>query len=195
MAEVAPSLRDAVAPLPADMVAAMTGRSWRPGCPVGPAQLRLVRVDYWGFDNAAHRGELVVHADVAEAMVHIFATLYRARFPIRRMVPVEAYGADDNASMADDNTSAFNCRRVQGTTTWSRHAYGKAIDINPVENPYLRGGAVLPPAGAAYLDRRVPRSGLVVDGDVVTRAFAAEGFRWGGRFEPSPDYQHFDVAP
>jgi hypothetical protein len=184
-----------VEPLPADVVAVITGRSWRPGCPVGLAQLRLVRVDYWGFDNTVHRGELVVHADVADPMVRIFATLYRARFPIRRMVLVDAYGADDNASMADDNTSAFNCRRVQGTTTWSRHAYGKAIDINPVENPYLRGGEVLPPAGAAYLDRWVPRTGMILDGDAVTRTFAAEGFRWGGRFRPSPDYQHFDVAP
>jgi len=180
-----------IARLSAGRVAGMTGVSWRPGCPVPPAELRLVTVTYWGFDGAPHRGELVVHEDLAGAFVRVFERLYRARFPIRAMVPVEAYHGSDDASMAADNTSAFNCRYVAGTRTWSAHAYGRAVDVNPVENPYLVGGRVLPPAGRAYLDRRDARPGMVLPGDAVTRAFAAEGFRWGATFG-EPDYQHFD---
>ena len=185
--------RGTVEPLPAAVVREMTGVSWRPGCPVPLSRLRLVRVDHWGFDGAVHTGELVVHADLAAAIVRVFGQLYRARFPIRRMVRVDAYRGSDHASMADDNTSMFNCRLAEGSTSWSRHAYGKAIDINPLENPYVRGAVVLPPAGGAYLDRRDVRPGMVIDGDVVTRAFTAEGFGWGGRFRSLRDYQHFEV--
>ena len=126
--------------------------SWRAGCPVAPAQLRRVRLTYWGFDGQAHSGSLVVHADVAQEIVKVFRRLYDARFPIRRMRPVDAYGADDHRSMAADNTSAFNCRVVAGHATWSAHAYGRAIDVNPVENPYLSGEPRAAPVGP-----RLPR--------------------------------------
>jgi D-alanyl-D-alanine carboxypeptidase len=177
------------------MAAEMTGVSWRPGCPVALSDLRLVRLTYWGFDNAPHQGELVAHAQVAPAVVRVFGKLYAARFPIRRMRRVDAYAGNDLDSMADDNTSMFNCRNVYGSTRWSAHAFGRAIDINTVENPYLPGSQVLPPAGAAYLDRRNVRPGMIVSGDVVTQAFAAEGFRWGGDWTPDKDYQHFEVSP
>jgi hypothetical protein len=134
-----------------------------------------------------------VHADLAEAIVRVFDRLYRVRFPIRRMVRVDSYRGSDHASMADDNTSMFNCRFAEGSTSWSRHAYGKAIDINPLENPYVRAGVVLPPSGRAWLDRHNVRPGMVVAGDAVTRAFAAEGFGWGGDFRSLKDYQHFEV--
>jgi hypothetical protein len=171
----------------------MTGVSWRPGCPVPLSALRLVRLSYWGFDNRPHDGELVVHQDAANKIVRIFQKLYAARFPIHKMVRIEAYGGSDDRSMADDNTSMFNCRYAWGTTSWSIHAYGKAIDVNTVENPYLPRGLVLPEAGAAYTDRRTVRPGMIVKGDVVTKAFAAEGFRWGGD-RREKDYQHFDLA-
>jgi D-alanyl-D-alanine carboxypeptidase len=122
--------------------------------------------------------------------------MYEARFPIRRMEPVDKYGGSDDASMAADNTSAFNCRPITGTTDrWSNHSYGRAIDINTIENPYVKGGTVLPPAGAAYLDRGDVRPGMIVAGDVVTTAFAAEGFGWGGDYTSLKDYQHFERAP
>ena len=127
--------------------------SWRAGCPVGPAQLRLLRLSYWGFDGKARVGSLVVRDRVARDVVAVFRRLYAARFPIRRLRKVDAYRGSDDASMAADNTSGFNCRFVSGTRRWSQHAYGEAIDVNPVENPYVQGARVSPPAGARYLDR------------------------------------------
>ena len=169
------------------------GASWHPGCPVAPAQLRRVTVPYWGFDAAAHTGNLVVNVAVAARVGSIFERLYRARFPIRRMRPIAAYGGSDDRSMAADNTSAFNCRYAvaAGPKRWSVHAYGQAIDVNPVENPYLEGGRVHPRAGRAYLDRSRLRRGMAVPGGLLVRAFAAQGWSWGGRWTSAPDYQHF----
>ena len=168
--------------------------SWRAGCPVGPAQLRRVRVLHWGFDGRVRRGSLDVHATVAAGIVRVFRHLYAARFPIRRMRPVDVYGANDDRSMAADNTSAFNCRFVPGTRRWSEHAYGKAIDVNPVENPYVSSAGVQPPAGRAYLNRSRVRPGMAVGGGVLVRAFAAAGWLWGGRWAGTPDYQHFSTT-
>jgi hypothetical protein len=174
----------------------MTGVSWRPGCPVPLSDLRVVDMTFWGFDGHPHRGELVLHVDVAWDVVGVFRTLYDARFPIRRMERVDRYGADDDASMAADNTSAFNCRPVTGSTDrFSIHSYGKAIDINTIENPYVSSDlGVLPPAGAAFTDRTDVRPGMVVAGDVVTRAFARIGFAWGGDWDDPTDYQHFETV-
>jgi len=167
--------------------------SWRPGCPVGPSSLARLTMTYWGFDGRAHTGELVVARRVAHDALVVFARLYAQRFPIRRMVPVDAYRGSDPASMAADNTSAFNCRYAvaAGPKRWSVHAYGEAIDVNPVENPYLEGGAVRPRAGAAYLDRSRVRAGMAAAGGPLVDAFAAIGWQWGGRWTGSPDYQHF----
>ncbi|WBB80233.1 M15 family metallopeptidase [Micromonospora sp. WMMD882] len=171
------------------------GPSWRPGCPVGAERLRLLRLGHWDFDGRAHVGELIVHEQVAAAVTTVFASLYRQRFPIRRMTPVDRYGGDDDISMAADNTSGFNCRRAvtEGPVAWSRHAYGQAVDVNPVENPYLLGGRVLPPAGAAYVDRSAYRPGMAVPDGVLVRAFAEVGWAWGGVWS-DPDYQHFSTG-
>jgi hypothetical protein len=167
--------------------------SYRRGCPVRPSQLRRLTVSYWGFDRRAHSGSIVVRSGEARDILAVFRKLYAARFPIRRLRLVEAYKGSDDASMAADNTSGFNCRVVSGTRRWSQHAYGLAIDINPVENPYVDGTRVRPPAGRAYLDRPRRRPGMVVARDVVVRAFAAIGWSWGGRWSP-PDYQHFSAT-
>ncbi len=166
-------------------------------CPVPLADLRHLVVTHVGFDGRAHRGELVVHADVAADVVEVFAALYAARFPIERMLLVDEYGGDDNASMAANNTSGYNCRRVAGRSTWSNHAYGRAIDINPVQNPYVVGGTVQPPAAAAFMDvdrtaGAAPVPGVIQDGDVVRQAFERIGWDWGGLFS-DPDYQHFSA--
>jgi hypothetical protein len=175
------------------VTAAELGRSWHPGCPVGPSQLRLVRLSYVGFDGAAHTGALVVDAAVVRDVVVVFRTLYAERFPIRRLRPVSAYGGSDDRSMAADNTSAFNCRYAvaPGPKHWSVHAYGEAIDVDPVENPYLVSGRWLPPAGRRYSDRTMVRPGMAVPDGELVRAFAAVGWLWGGRWTGSPDYQHF----
>jgi D-alanyl-D-alanine carboxypeptidase len=170
------------------------GESWHQGCPVGPDQLRQVRLSYWGFDGRVHTGTLVVHRTVAADVVTIFRALYKQRLPIRRITPVKAYGGSDDASMADDNTSGFNCRNAVtgGSAKWSAHAYGKAIDVNPVENPYLLDGDVLPPEGRAYSSRATHRPGMAVPNGVLVKAFAAAGWTWGGRWS-DPDYQHFSA--
>jgi hypothetical protein len=165
--------------------------SYRKGCPVGPAQLRAVRVSYWGLDGQARDGSIVVARRVAPDVVTVFRRLWKARFPIKRLEPVSAFRGSDDASMAADNTSGFNCRFVGGTSRWSMHAYGEAIDVNPVENPYIRGSTVSPPAGRAYLDRRRYRPGMAVANGVLVRAFAAVGWKWGASFG---DYQHFSTT-
>ena len=168
--------------------------SYRGGCPVGPAELRTLRLSYWGFDGRAHVGSLVVNRRVARGVVQVFRRLYAARFPIRRMVPVSAYRGSDDASMAADNTSGFNCRFVSGTNRWSMHAYGLAIDVNPVENPYVSGNRVRPHAGRRYLDRARAGPGIAVAGGVLVEAFARVGWRWGGFWAGTPDYQHFSTT-
>jgi len=184
-----PPFQSAVAPV----TAAELGRSWHPGCPVGPAGLRTLALSYVGFDGRAHSGRLVVASSVTREVTTVFRVLYRARFPIRRMVPIARYGGSDDRSAAADNTSAFNCRRAvaSGPPRWSVHAYGLAIDVNDVENPYIEGRRVIPPAGAAYRDRSRARPGMAVPGGVLVRAFASLGWLWGGRWTGTPDYQHF----
>jgi hypothetical protein len=165
--------------------------SYRAGCPVGPAQLRTVHVSYWDFAGKGQTGAVVVARSEAEAILGVFRTLWAARFPIRRLRPVSEYRGSDDASMAADNTSAFNCRFVGGTTRWSMHAFGEAIDVNPVENPYVRGSTVSPRAGRAFLDRSRYRKGMAVRNGVLVRAFAAAGWKWGASFG---DYQHFSTT-
>ena len=168
--------------------------SYRAGCPVGPAELRTVRLSYWGFDGRARVGSLVVNQRVARDVVMVFRRLYRGRFPIRRMVPVSRYRGSDDASMAADNTSAFNCRFVDGTTRWSEHAYGRAIDVNPIENPYVSGGHTSHRASRAYVERSRRRPGMAYEGGALVRAFDRIGWGWGGRWTSVKDYQHFSAS-
>lgn len=179
-----------------DATAADVPRSWRAGCPVGPDKLAVLRLGYWDFDGRSRTGTLIAHRDVAAKLATVFETLYRERFPIRSLEPVDAYDGSDDASMAADNTSAFNCRRAVagGAPTWSEHAYGRAIDVNPVENPYLFDRRVLPPAGSAYLDRANRRPGMAVPDGILVTAFAAAGWSWGGARRSNPDYQHFSTS-
>ena len=169
--------------------------SWRAGCPVGPESLRRLELSYWGFDDQPHTGALVVHADEAQTLIGVFRRLFERRFPIRRMEPIDVYGGSDDASTAADNTSAFNCRNAvaSGPPTWSAHAFGRAIDVNPVENPYILDGAVLPAGGAPFVDRSNVRPGMAVRGGELVAAFVAAGWSWGGGWA-NPDYQHFSAT-
>jgi hypothetical protein len=152
-------------------------------------------MSYWGFDDRAHTGTMIVNATVTDPVLAVFRQLYDARFPIRRMQPVDAYGGSDPASMAADNTSAFNCRNAvaPGPPHWSAHAYGEAVDVNTVENPYVEGGNVQPAAGSAFVDRANHRPGMAYYGCDLVSAFAAVGWQWGGRWS-APDYQHFSAT-
>jgi hypothetical protein len=159
---------------------------------VGPVELRLLRVDHWGLDGRVHRGELIVHRDHARRILAVMGKLFKARYPIQRLRPVDAYRASDDRSMAANNTSAFNCRPVSGSSRWSEHAFGRAIDVNPLRNPYVTsGGRVSPPAGRPYANRARRAAGMIHGGDTVVRAFAAAGWRWGGDWSGAKDHQHF----
>ena len=165
--------------------------SWRAGCPVGPGDLVAVEFSHWDDDGAVRAGVLVVHRTVARDIAFVVRTMYGTAFPLTSARPVDDFGGDDDRSMAADNSSAFNCRTVAGTTSWSRHAYGTAVDLNPVRNPYVRGDQVEPPAGAAWLDRSDVRPGMLVEGGSVVAAFDAIGWGWGGRWTSAQDHQHF----
>jgi hypothetical protein len=188
---LAPAYEASIHRLPPGIKDLMRGSSWRPGCPVAMHDLRLIRLRYWGFDDGAHRGRLVVHRAWARAVAGAFGAIYDARFPIRRMRLVDRYGAVDMRSMKADNTSGFNCRYRGGVCcVWSQHAYGRAIDINPVENPYIGSWGVSPPSGAPYVDRSPLRRGMIGPHGAVVRAFTEIGWSWGGTWTGSKDYQH-----
>ena len=173
----------------------MDGNSWHEGCPVGLGRLRLLRVSHWDFRGRVQSGRLVVHERYAGGMADVFARLFAKRFPIRRMELIDRYGADDHRSMAHDNTSAFNCRFVNGTNDWSTHAYGKAVDINPRENPYVSGEFVSPPEGRPFADRSDRREGMILGNGPVVGAFERLiGWKWGGRWSGPVDYQHMSAS-
>jgi len=171
-----------------DALAARMRWSWRAGCPVPLARLRHLTLTYHGFDGRAHTGELVVRAGLARDVVHAFHRLWDLGFPIARMQLVDDFRGSDDASMAADNTSAFNCRPVTGGTGWSQHSYGRAVDINPVQNPYVAGRTVAPPAGRRYLDRALQRRGMLTP--AARRAFTDLGWGWGGGWRSLKDYMH-----
>jgi D-alanyl-D-alanine carboxypeptidase len=188
------SFHGAISPLSPELRRTMTGRSWHVGCPVSLNELRLIRATHWGFDGRVHQGRLVVNQDVSSAVVGVLRRLYRDHVAIHRMVLIDNYGASDYRSIEADNTSAFNCRYVDGTTRWSNHAYGKAIDLNPIENPYVgSSGTTSHPASVPYLNRSRARKGMALEGGALVAAFDAAGWGWGGRWSGAKDYQHFSA--
>lgn len=181
--------------LPEDVIDRIQGKSYKENCDVPYSELRYVRVLYWGFDEKAHKGELIVNKAIAEDIVEIFRELYDKQYPIERMVLVDEYEADDNTSMAADNTSCFNYRNVDGTNHLSLHSYGLAIDINPKYNPYVRTidgkKVVTPDNGMEYADRSLDCQYYINTEDACYKAFISRGFTWGGEWVNSKDYQHF----
>lgn len=161
---------------------------------MGPDDLRRVELDYLGFDGRVQRGALVVNRDVVDDVIAIFADLLRQRYPIATMRTVDNYpGAEDELSMRDNNTSAFNCRPLPGSTAWSLHAYGRAVDVNPLINPYIdKAGDLQPATARQYLDRTRDEPGLLRAGSPAVAAFTDRGWRWGGAWSDPIDYQHFE---
>ena len=179
-----------VEPVPADVVARST---WSPECPVPLDQLRYVTVTFWGFDGEHHRGELLVNADAANDLVEVFRAVDAARYPIEEIRVVRADELDLPPTGDGNNTSAFVCRPTRGSTSWSQHAYGLAVDVNPFLNPYVKGDLVLPELASAYTDRSRTDPGVLHDGDAVVGAFAAIGWGWGGHWSSLKDFQHFSA--
>ena len=177
--------------LPPELCQRMVGRSWQddPRCPRFEA-LRLLTLTYWDCAGAVAEGQLVVAEPLADEVLAIFAGLFDIRFSIARMELIDAFGGDDDAAMAANNTSAFNFRNVAGSNVLSNHAFGAAIDINPLFNPMIVDGAFFPPAGVAYADREDARPGMIVRPGPVVELFEARGWEWGGDWS-SKDYHHF----
>ncbi len=188
-----PPYRYVIQELSPEIQAEMTGVSWHPDCPIPISELRMLRMLYWTPLNTIHWGELVVAESVTQQVSQIFKDLFEVRFPIERMERVDAYDGNDRASMEANNTSAFNCRNVGGTSAWSEHSYGLAIDINPLWNPWVKGEKVDPPSALAFVDRTTDHPGMIhPDGEVV-RIFQSHGWHWGGKWSKANDYQHFSL--
>jgi poly-gamma-glutamate synthesis protein (capsule biosynthesis protein) len=176
-----------------------SGHSYRNSCPVALSDLRYLRMTYLGFDGKDHIGEMIVHRSIAREVTDIFRELYTAKYPIRRMKLVSSYNGSDFQSIEADNTSAFNCRSATGSKKWSKHAYGKAIDLNPLENPYIsRSGRIAHKGSLKFRERKrknplkAQYRALLLPGDTAVKAFKKRGWRWGGEWRSIKDYQHFD---
>jgi hypothetical protein len=189
-----------VRPLPAPLEARLAHGFWEPGCPVPLSQLRLLTVTHWGFDGRSHTGRLVVNQDVAAPLATVFRRLYELRFPIRHMRIDDVYGPKRARPADGDVSGSFECREAVpspctgGTRSgsWSNHAYGYAVDVNPVENPYVGCGRTRDRAGARYTDRSRLRKGMVTP--AVVRAFRSIGWGWGGDWSgATKDYMHFST--
>ena len=179
-----------VEPLTGDPLARST---WSEECPVEVAELRYLRLTFWGFDGRPHTGEMIVHGTVADDIVGVFRTLHEARFPIEEMRIVTPADIDAPPTGDGNNTTAFVCRAVVGGSRFSEHAYGLAVDINPFQNPYRRGEVVLPELATAYLARDPAQAGVIHEGGVVVEAFDAIGWGWGGRWRSLDDHHHFSL--
>ena len=195
------SYRASVRPLSAELRSQLRGESWRPGCPVPLSGLRVLTVTHWGFDGRTHTGQLVVHEDVAAGLVRVFGRLYELRFPIQHMRLADMYGPVGARPSDGDVTGSFRCRQAvpspctggSANGSWSNHAYGHAIDLNPVENPYVGCGRTRDPSSARYLDRSRVRKGMVTP--AVIAAFRSIGWGWGGSWAGrTKDYMHFSTT-
>jgi len=175
----------------------MEGNSYKKGCPLTLEDLRYLRIRHKNFRGKEQWGELVVHKEVASEVVKIFEALYHADYPIYQMRLVSDFGGNDWRSIEADNTSAFNCRKATGSKQWSKHSYGRAIDINPIENPYIaRNGHISHKASLAYRKRVHQKDttedrALLLYNDKAVKIFKQYGWEWGGDWKGVKDLQHF----
>ncbi len=177
-----------VSAVPADVLARST---WQAACPVKAADLRYLTMSFWGFDGRAHTGEMLVNAKGAAGITKVFGQLFAAHFPLEEMRVTSPAELTAPPTGDGNSTSAFVCRPARGQTSWSAHAYGLAVDVNPFCNPYTQGDLVLPELASAYVDRSNRRPGMVQAGDATVRAFAAIGWSWGGSWSSPKDRMHF----
>lgn len=180
-----------IQPVPEDV---LSRSSWVPECPVTVDELAYVTVSHVGFDGGVHTGELLMNAAWADEAVDVFRVLYEAGFPIEQMRVIRLEEIDAPPTGDWNDTTSFVCRPAVGNTSWSQHAYGLAIDINPFHNPYLKGDLVLPELASAYTDRSNVRPGMIEGGDVVVTAFAEMGWAWGGNWNTLKDWMHFSAS-
>lgn len=182
----------AIQPIPHSVAQKMRKYTWHPGCPVPIRDLRYLHLPYWGFDGKTHHGILIVNAMLAKQVEKIFVDLYHHHFPIERMQPMYLFMGNYELAMEHNNTSSFNCRPVAGRSTgFSQHAYGTAIDINTLINPYIKGKVLLPKNAQHYVDRNTYHVGMIRRNTYIYRLFTRHGWEWGGNWHSLKDYQHF----
>ena len=185
-----------ISEIPDEIFEKMQGKSYKENCTVPREDLRYLHVLHMGIDGQTKEGELVVNKVIADDVLAIFEELYQADYPIEKVRLVDEYDADDEASMRDNNSSAFNFRFISHTTKVSKHGLGMAVDINPLYNPYVKtvkGKASIEPANAnAYVDRSEDIPYKIDHDDLCYKLFTKYGFTWGGDWEHSKDYQHFE---
>ena len=175
-----------------ELYAFMLGKSYKENDYIQIEDLKVLTVTYYGFDDESHLGQLVVNKAVASEVLSIFEALYTEKYPIDKINLVDYYDADDDLSMADNNTSGFNFRVVSGSTNLSNHSFGLAIDINPLQNPYVTSKGVFPPEGRDFVDRNQKEKGMILEGDLCYTLFKENGWAWGGDYKSVKDYQHFE---
>lgn len=188
-----------IGPLSMALRGEMRGQTWEPGCPVPLSRLALLRFNHRGFNGSAQRGSMVVHRSVAEDVLGVFETLFEVRFPIREVALAKRYRPNADPDTRRSVTAAFNCRPVVTPDgpggAFSQHAYGLAVDVNPLQNPYVRAdGFVRNRFARPYVDRSQALLGMIHDGDEVVRAFAEIGWAWGGHWTDGHDYMHFSLT-
>ncbi len=180
-----------------DIFARIKGKSYKDNCTVPVSDLRYLHVKHIGFDGQSHDGEIICNKYIADDLLEIFEALYEAEYPIEKIRLVDEYNADDESSMADNNSSSFNFRFISYTTKISKHGYGLAMDINTLYNPYVKtvnGQLSVEPANAkAYVDRTQDFPYKIDENDLAYKLFTEHGFEWGGAWKKSKDYQHFEV--
>jgi D-alanyl-D-alanine carboxypeptidase-like protein len=174
----------------------LIGRNWHPGCPVPLHDLRVVTIRYVGFDGNRHAGPLILHRRVAEDVLWVFHRLFRHEFPVKRVALARRWHPIRRRDWFDthDITASFNCRPVTNGTAFSQHSYGWAVDINPLQNPYVNEDGVLRRAAKAYVDRSQELPGMIHPDDLVVRSFARIGWSWGGDWTTLKDYMHFSLT-
>jgi len=195
----APVFRGGVSRIGPQLREVLIGRNWTPGCPVPLHDLRVVQVSYWNFEGEVRTGPFVLHERVAPDVLWVFERLFRAKFPIQevklaakdRPITPKDYWDKSRRSVS----ASFNCRPATGSTSLSHHSYGWAIDINPLQNPYVRGdGTVLRAVALPFRNRSLDRKGMIHEGDIVVRSFARIGWKWGGHWQTLKDYMHFSLT-
>jgi len=179
-------------PLPDHIIEQITGVTFHDTTPFGFEHLTYVTVTHANFQDESQIGHLIVADTVGDEVLEIFQEIYAARFPIHSIVLIDYFDACDYASMVANNSHAFNFRYIAGTNRISRHGYGMAIDINPIQNPYYRNGNIKPAIGEPYLNRSYVRPGMIIPGDAVYTAFISRGWTWGGNWTSPRDYHHFE---
>lgn len=191
-----PAFESSISVIPQEIQKRMMGTSWKTGCPVPLSELSYVRLSYWGFDNQTHIGTLIVNQTLTYEIIEIFHTLYKAHFPIFQMKPAYLFSDRYDESEYANNTLSFYCRpNTSEPGKYSQHSYGRAIDINPLFNPYHKDNLIIPSVGKKYLDRSITIPGMIKKKEIVVTTFANHGWDWGGEWVSRKDYHHFEKRP